>query len=178
MSCAILLLALACGDKDTPADSGADADTDTVADSDTDSDADGDSVPDPDTDTDVEIDCSTDAWADQTGEDRNAWMTACVLPPMTTLFQSHDADAFADFGCGTCHPAMGEGDFSQPSQVPANFEEMDSWPDGYFAGDGSGLMEQVTVDMANILGEDLFDPETGEGFACFACHQADAEPPK
>lgn len=117
------------------------------------------------------IDCATDAWADQTADTQGAWMAACVVPEMTTLFQGHDATEFANFGCATCHPGASEGSFGMPSQESLDWAGSDYWTAGYFNGDGTGLMERASGQMAAILGYEPFDQSTGEGFGCYGCHQ-------
>ena len=64
----------------------------------------------------TEIDCATELWADQTDETKASWMAACVLPDMRALFQEHDADAYADFSCETCHGSdLGGGTYAMPA---------------------------------------------------------------
>jgi hypothetical protein len=89
---------------------------------------------------------------------------------MSSTFQAHDAERFAGFECATCHTGMGDGDVSMPAVHPIDFADAGSWPPGYYNGDGSGLMEVVTAEMAGILGMEPFNPDTGEGFGCYSCH--------
>ncbi|MCB9798021.1 MAG: hypothetical protein H6741_35535 [Alphaproteobacteria bacterium] len=116
------------------------------------------------------IDCATDAWADQTAETQSAWMTACVLPPMRESFQAFDAEEFANFSCATCHRGANTGDYHMPSQERLDYGQSSEWEPGYFNGDGSGLMEQTFVQMAEILGYEPYGPGNQQGFGCAGCH--------
>lgn len=111
------------------------------------------------------------AWADVPAEQRGQWMAEVVVPAMAPLFQEHDAERYADFGCATCH-----GDDAQavgfempnglaplnPEQIPAMFQS--EQPMATF------MTQTVWPQMAQLLGEAPFNPETGEGFSCLHCH--------
>lgn len=44
-------------------------------------------------------------------------MAAVVMPRMQEIFQGHDPERFADFGCATCHGnGAANGDFAMPNQ--------------------------------------------------------------
>lgn len=147
----------ACGDTEKDADS---TDTDTTTDADLATDA----------TTDDQV-CGTSGWSEQDGASRGEWMAACVSPAMMATFQAHDPVRYANFGCATCHATASTGDFAMPSLAPLDWSDMASWEPGYFAGDGSGFMEGVLVQMAGILEQEPFDPTTNTGeFGCNSCH--------
>jgi hypothetical protein len=99
-------------------------------------------------------------------------MKTVVAPEMAKVFQSLDAEHYEDFGCKTCHgPGVKEGKFDMPSEalpkLPKNIGEVfKSQPDM-----AKFMAEKVLPKMAEILGEEPFDPETHQGFGCLACHQ-------
>jgi len=111
------------------------------------------------------------AWADVPEDQRGRWMSEVVVPTMAPLFQEHDAERFADFGCATCHGEDArEVGFEMPNglapldpqQVGAMFQS--EQPMAQF------MVQTVWPQMTELLGEAPFDPETGEGFSCFNCH--------
>jgi len=108
---------------------------------------------------------------DMTREQKLTFMRETVMPEMTALFQELDGERFADFGCADCHGEdMQEVDFAMPNgvapltheQIPAIFES--DQPMAVF------MTQRAWPRMAELLGEDLYDPETHEGFSCFNCH--------
>lgn len=115
------------------------------------------------------------AWADMDHEQRAQYMHDVVVPRMRTVFQEHDAERFASFGCATCHGANArEVDFHMPNtlhplnpqEIPALFSSEDEATRS-FAEFMAGPVEHT---MAELLGEQPFDPATGEGFGCMNCH--------
>ncbi len=117
------------------------------------------------------------AWDDMTHEQRGHFMAEVVMPAMQPLFQNHDSTRYADFSCATCHGANAhEVNFVMPNgihplthaDVMATFQSQDpaaTW-----------MTQQVWPEMARLIGEPQFNPETGTGFSCMNCH-ASAEPP-
>ena len=55
-------------------------------------------------------------WADMDDDERMQHMAAVVMPRMQAVFQGHDPDRFADFGCATCHGSgSSNGTFDMPN---------------------------------------------------------------
>ena len=111
------------------------------------------------------------AWQDVPEDLRGRWMSEVVVPTMEPLFQEHDPERFAEFGCPTCHGENArEVQFQMPNgiapldpaAVPAMFES--DQPMAQFT------TQTVWPRMGELLGEELYDMETGEGFSCFHCH--------
>ena len=95
-------------------------------------------------------------------------MKTVVAPHMAKVFQEASAEEYANFGCANCHgPGAKEGNFEMPSAaLPAlNKEEMDEHPEVT-----KFMAERVVPEMAKLLGEEPYNPETQKGFGCFDCH--------
>jgi len=111
------------------------------------------------------------AWDDVPPDQRGHWMAEVIVPAMGPLFQEHDAEEFAEFGCATCHGETGaDVHFEMPNGiaplvhefVPAMFQSEEPMP--------VFMTQTVYPRMAELLGEALYDPETRTGFSCFDCH--------
>lgn len=111
------------------------------------------------------------AWSAMNHEQRATFMKETVMPEMQQLFQEHDAERYAEFGCKTCHGENAkEVGFAMPNGIapldPAGVGEI-------FQSDepmAQLMTQRVWPRMAELLGEQQFNPETGEGFSCFNCH--------
>ncbi len=121
---------------------------------------------------------ATVAWDDMTMEQRGEFMATVVMPAMQPLFQNHDAEEYADFSCATCHGENAHDvGFHMPNGVhPMTHDEVgpmfaSSEPDHVW------MTQQVWPRMGELLGEALYNPETGEGFSCFNCHSDSAAAP-
>lgn len=115
----------------------------------------------------TEIDCGAELWADQSEDARSSWMAACVLPDMQALFVEHDADAYGDFSCTTCHGAdLGGGTYAMPAATPIAVREQDPGSDIYLF-----MHDTVMQEMADKLGYEAYNTSTGAGdFSCYDCH--------
>ena len=116
-----------------------------------------------------EADADTDADTDTDTEEAGDFIYECVVPPMKATFQEYESKRFADFGCTTCHGKDAEANgYAMPSVFALNWDWAGQWSRSViYVGDGSGLMEHVAGDMAEILGYDPYDNKTGEGFGCY-----------
>lgn len=95
-------------------------------------------------------------------------MKTVVAPHMAKVFQELSAEEYSDFSCATCHgPGAKNGEFEMPNaSLPAlDQEEMDEHPEIT-----KFMAERVVPEMATLLGEEPYNPETQEGFGCFDCH--------
>jgi hypothetical protein len=113
---------------------------------------------------------------DEMDEDaKRAWMGEEVVPRMRAMFQEHDAEEFAEFGCSTCHgPSPRERHFEMPSpHLPALPASGTPEQEQMVAEHGPMLQfmfSRVTPTMQTLLGEEPYDEATQQGFSCFACH--------
>ncbi|HJL19849.1 MAG TPA: hypothetical protein RMH99_29570 [Sandaracinaceae bacterium LLY-WYZ-13_1] len=114
-------------------------------------------------------------WAEMSADARQAWMFSEVSPRMEALFQSHDTEAYADFGCASCHgedasergyampspslPALHATGTPEQEQMVREYPEMVRF-----------MYNDVLPAMQTLLGAPDYDEATGEGFSCFACH--------
>lgn len=101
-------------------------------------------------------------------KEQRDYMKDVVVPEMAKTFARFDSDEFAKFDCATCHgPGARSGNFKMPTKsLPAlDAEEMDEHPEWT-----RFMKEEVTPQMAELLGEPVYDPETHSGFGCFDCH--------
>lgn len=116
----------------------------------------------------------TKAFHDMAPGERIDFMKNVVMPHMKEHFQSANAERYAEMNCATCHGAGAkQGHFHMPSpDLPA----LDP-TDGFAAHRNAApevttfMMEKVVPEMARLLGEEPYNPETGQGFGCFDCHQ-------
>lgn len=117
------------------------------------------------------VDESTDVplkFDDMSEPQKMKHMKEVVAPTMAKVFQEADAEEYAKFNCATCHgPGAKQGDFRMPTEsLPAlDQEEMDEHPDVT-----KFMMERVVPEMAKLLGEEPYNPETQSGFGCYNCH--------
>jgi mono/diheme cytochrome c family protein len=112
---------------------------------------------------------------DQMSHDEQiAFMKDVVVPTMKPLFQAHDAKAFAEFGCVSCHgPGAKQGKFDMPTSALPKLDPKDGFavhkkktPEMM-----TFMMEKVLPEMAKTLNEPLYDPATQKGFGCVGCHE-------
>ena len=115
------------------------------------------------------------AWAEMTMEEKGAYMGAEVMPYMRELFTEYDDDEFEGMSCATCHgPDAHERNFAMPSPslpelhesgTPEQREMVEEHPEMV-----RFMFNHVVPAMRTMLGEEEYDPETGEGFSCYFCH--------
>lgn len=107
-------------------------------------------------------------------EDRVAYMAEVVTPEMADLLAADDPEAREHFGCASCH---GDGFQQVRYRMPNGLLPLD--PEHMPSADSDNprearvtrfMQDVVTPRMAELLGEEPYDPETGQGLGCFACH--------
>jgi len=99
---------------------------------------------------------------------------------MKEMFQAFDPETYADFNCQSCHGedaqevehAMPNGVVAlDPNNIPSPYAD-----DTDAAQYARFMRDDVMPAMVEIMNDSLYDPDTGEGFGCFSCHErTDAE---
>lgn len=115
------------------------------------------------------------AWASMSREQRGQYMNDVVLPRMRTLFQEFDAEEFGEVNCATCHGENAEAvAFHMPNTLhplnPAELPAMFQSQDPEVQRIAQFMAGPVEHTMAELLGQEPYDPESQQGFGCFGCH--------
>lgn len=100
-------------------------------------------------------------------------MTFLVHPNMARLFQRFEGKPYPDLTCRSCHGTDAEQvAYRMPHGLPPLDPAHLPSPEGTSpeARLAKFMIEQVTPEMADLLGVSLYDPRTGRGFGCFGCH--------
>ena len=122
-------------------------------------------------------------WKQMTKQQRGRYMKQVVTPKMQALFQAHDAEHYTKFGCATCHgkDAKAKG-FEMPNpdlpKLPASPEEFMATTAKEKPEMVKFMVEQVTPQMAHLLGLQPFNPEAPDpnAFSCGGCHTLKGAP--
>lgn len=104
-----------------------------------------------------------------------AYMKSAVLPKMGPLFHDFDAKTYAEPKCVLCH---GNGTKDKTFKMPnPGLPKLDLTPEGFKkmkegkkAAVADFMMKQVVPTMAQLIGEQPYDPQTQKGFGCLECH--------
>lgn len=117
---------------------------------------------------------------DMMAGERMEYMKSTVLPKMKAVFQAGDPKEFAEVSCKTCHGSRAEkGNFKMPNEEILPLDVSDGFADEAKAHPEmmKFMGEKVVPEMAALLGESPYNPETHQGFGCFGCHtKAEAKP--
>ena len=83
-----------------------------------------------------------------------------------------DAEEFGEMNCKTCHgPGAEDKSFEMPNPdiMPLDFSKMDQLDEEHKKV-ADWMHEVVVPKMADLLGEQPYDPATQQGFGCLGCH--------
>jgi hypothetical protein len=113
-------------------------------------------------------------WATWSHDQKLAYMKNTVMPKMGGEFHDFDAKKFAEPRCTLCHGSGAKkGNFKMPN---AELPKLDTTPEGFKALQEKKpqilefMVKKVEHDMAHLLGQEPFDPQTKTGFTCLGCH--------
>jgi hypothetical protein len=112
-------------------------------------------------------------WSKLNDEEKYKFMQSDIMPAMALLFSTYDNDHYGKMTCETCHGtdpksrkwAMPNPDLAKldPSNGFQAWQEKSPKAVKFMAQD-------VTPSMAQLLSMKTYDPKTGKGFGCMACH--------
>ncbi|MCO4764590.1 MAG: hypothetical protein KC502_23980 [Myxococcales bacterium] len=120
----------------------------------------------------------TETWSSKlTFKQKQQFMNCKVMPTMKPIFAAYPGDSkgnkFEELTCAHCHGPMSEqgtNKFKMPNGIkPMTYENAAKWP-GFKGGKAEFMAHKVMAPMVKLLGYKPFDPKTGKGFGCFACH--------
>jgi len=102
-------------------------------------------------------------------DQRVEFMKQKVVPTMKPLFQNHDPEGFAGFGCPTCHgESAKQGQYVMPNPKLPKLDM--SHLDKFKKEDVEWMKTQILPTMAGLIGEPVQSPDNPKGFHCFECH--------
>lgn len=114
-------------------------------------------------------------WRFMSFEQRHARMTFVIHPSMMERFQEFYKTAAPELTCRSCHGENPERALYklsnselidlEPGKIAELYEPgAELTPEQHFKRDN------ITPNMARLLGVPSYDPKTGLGFSCFGCH--------
>lgn len=112
-------------------------------------------------------------WAAMNETDRQEHMKNVVAPRMAAVFQSFNAEAYADADCTLCHGQRAlDGEFDMPNPDLPQLTKSNGIEDELQANPevGQFMLNKVVPEMAAAVGVPPYDPATGQGLGCFVCH--------
>jgi hypothetical protein len=117
------------------------------------------------------------AYKDMDKKQRGAYMKKVVMPKARELFSAFDPK-LPQVGCKTCHgDGVADHTFKMPNpkikKLPGTEEAFMAWvsKDKDAARWSKFMAEQLSPEMAKLVGKQPFDPKTHTGeFSCANCH--------
>lgn len=113
-------------------------------------------------------------WDKMDKEARGKYMKETVMPKMKEVFTAFDAKKYADMSCTTCHGSAAKtGAFTMPNpelpKLPADMSKFKEWASKK-PQMTEFMVKHVKPEMAALLHEPEYNPETKSGFGCGECH--------
>jgi len=108
-------------------------------------------------------------WSEKRLDERRAFMATHVEPRMRAAFQKFNANAYASFGCETCHGADMEAvDYQMPNSLyPLPKDDTITEAKDYDEETTEFMMSQVVPQFATLLSKKA---GVEGGVTCFTCH--------
>jgi hypothetical protein len=113
------------------------------------------------------------AWDDMNKDEKKAVMKKEVVPKMTAAFKEFDPEKYKQVKCTLCHGEQAKKDkfgMPNPDLPKLDFANHLTKERAEKPKMVDFMAHKVVPQMAAILGEAPFDPKTGKGFGCKACH--------
>ena len=112
-------------------------------------------------------------WKSMDKKARGKYMKDVVLPKMKEVFTAFDKK-YENMQCMTCHGAGAtNGSFAMPNpdlpKLPADMSKFKEWAAKKPAMT-EFMVKHVKPEMAKLLNEPEYNPETKVGFGCAECH--------
>lgn len=113
------------------------------------------------------------AWSELDESARMEHMAAVVMPRMQAIFQGHDPDRFADFGCATCHGSgASSGDFAMPNKELPRLDASNLYKK--HRKESPKLVKLMWKEVEPAMGEALAETYGFDGYvSCELCHIVD-----
>jgi len=114
-------------------------------------------------------------WDSMNYEEKEWYMVGKVHPVMRQVFQTYDKEKYEGekFECAPCHgPNAAEKKYKMPGEHLSPVPQYGSpdWKAMENAKIVKFMLHRVNPAMASLIGEQSFDPATGQGFNCWGCH--------
>ena len=107
------------------------------------------------------------AWTEMDESARMEHMAAVVMPRMQKVFQDHDPERFADFGCATCHGSSG--DYSMPNQALPHLDATKLYKK--HRKESPDMVKLMWKEVEPAMGESLAQTYGFDGYvSCELCH--------
>jgi mono/diheme cytochrome c family protein len=113
-------------------------------------------------------------WDHMNAHQKADYMDHSILPVMREMFHAFDPTHFANVSCATCHGTNARAvHFHMPNRLPT-FPAFGTPESNTHRAEHARMYafmhERVAAAMAQLLGEQPYDPATHQGFGCFNCH--------
>ncbi len=116
-------------------------------------------------------------WAEMDDSERMQHMAEVVQPRMQAVFQSHDPERFADFGCASCHGGgAGNGDFHMPNPALPKLDAAKLYEKHRQDPEQKDLLRVMWKEVEPAMGEALaLTYGFGGELSCNSCHIVENE---
>jgi hypothetical protein len=114
-------------------------------------------------------------WPSMSYDEKEWYMVGKVHPVMRQVFQTFNAEKYEGekFECAPCH---GDNAAAKKYKMPGDHLSVvpafgsEDWKAMENSKIVKFMAQRVTPAMAALVGEKQFDPATGQGYTCWACH--------
>lgn len=111
-------------------------------------------------------------WAEMDESERMEHMAKVVMPRMQAIFQGHDPERFADFGCATCHGSgPSSGNFAMPNPALPKLDAANLYKKHRKDPEQKDLLRVMWKEVEPAMGEALaLTYGFGGQIECGSCH--------